>query len=134
MNFEYTKTIDAGGTEQTLQEWKLKLSAGILHYAEIHFPSGCAGLVHVRLLHGIHPVIPTNAEDDINGDNQTVPFKEFYPLGASDNTIRLQAWNEDEKFDHTISVRLAVLREEDLNPYIVLQDLVKILKTLIGID
>jgi len=74
-----------------------------------------------------------NAEDDINGDNQTVPFKEFYPLGANDNTIRLQAWNEDEVHDHKISVRMGVLLEKELNPWLVLQRLVTILETLIGL-
>jgi len=133
LNFEYTKTTTAGKTEATLQEWKLKLNAGIVHYVEIQFPAGCAGLVHVRLLHGIHPVIPMNADDDINGDNTTVPFKLFYPLGAADNVLRLQAWNEDEVHNHTISVRVSILREEDLNPWLVLERLVKILETLIGL-
>lgn len=134
VNFEYTRTITHGTTEGTAQDWKLKLAAGILHYVEIKFPAGCVGLVHVRLLHGVHPVIPMNAEDDINGDDEVIPFKEFYPLGANDNVITLQAWNEDDTYDHTISVRIGVLLEEELNPWVLLKDLVKILKTLIGID
>lgn len=134
LNYEFTKTVTHSTTEATAQKWHLKLTAGIIHYIEIKFPAGCAGLVHVRLLHGIHPVIPLNAEDDINGDNETIPFKEFYPISPGANILDLQAWNEDEVYDHSISVRIGVLTEEELNPWVVLKDLATVLKTLTGVE
>jgi len=132
--YEFTKTASAGRTEATAQTWDLKLTAGIVHYIEIKFPAGCAGLVHVRLLHGAHPVVPLNIDDDINGDAETIPFKEFYPLSPGANLLTLQAWNEDTVYDHSISVRVGVLSEEELNPWVVLKDLVNVLKTLIGVE
>jgi len=133
MNYEYTFTIRSNTSLDNPVEKIAKLTVGIVHLVEIYFPRGCAGLVHVKIYDDGHQVWPTNPDDDFNGDDSTISFNEYYRLTPGNTKLRIVAWNEDEVFDHTITVRFAVLKEEEINPWLVLSDIRNIFKMVFGI-
>lgn len=133
LNYEFTFTVPSNTSKKNPYERFCKVSAGIVHLVEVYFPRGCAGLVHVKIFDDGHQIWPSNPEDDFNGDDTTISFNEYYKVVRGKTKFRVIAWNEDEIFDHTITVRFAILKEEEVNPWLVLSDLRNVFKTVFGI-
>jgi len=116
MFYSFRLTIPANTAKEQAQEKVCKLARGIIHYAEFEFPPGCAGLVHVYVLRGIHQVYPTNPDGDLSSDSYVIPVHDHYPLLTPPYELKFCGWNEDDTYDHTITLRLGLLPEEILAP------------------
>lgn len=79
------------------------LPAGIVAFVGVQFPTGCGGLVHARILRGAHQVWPTDLDEDIASDGRVIPFTERYPLLEAPHELRLEVWNEDDTYQHTVT-------------------------------
>jgi len=112
---------------------EFKLSAGIIHRVEVIFPRGCAGLLHVTIWHGGHQLYPSTQGQDFSGDGETISFNDYYQLKSEVNLLKIKTWNEDTVFSHTVTVRLGILKEEEVNPYALMKDFIEIMKKLVGI-
>ena len=93
-------------------EVELKLTHGVIHYIEIGFPAGCAGLAHLVLLHGEHQLYPTNPEGSFAANGYVIPINDYFELFYAPFEITLRGWNLDDTFPHTLSVRINVLQED----------------------
>ncbi|MGH6998549.1 MAG: hypothetical protein ACREEO_10140, partial [Phenylobacterium sp.] len=67
------------------------------------------GLVHVRVRHGLHQLWPANPGGDIAGDGALIAWTENWELSREPFALRLQGWNLDDTFPHTVTVRIALL-------------------------
>ena len=106
MIYDFAIPVSANTTRNTAETTDLSLAPGTVQEVEILFPSGCAGLVHVTIRRGLHQVWPANADGSIIGDGDTVDWLEDYPMYDAPTTLQCVAWNEDDTYDHTISVRI----------------------------
>jgi hypothetical protein len=95
----------------------LKVWSGVIHNVKITFPDGCAGLAHVKILHGNHSLYPSNDDESFKGDGRTIDFNDYYELGASDNTLTIVTWNLDQGYDHTPEIEIGVLPAEVVTSY-----------------
>ena len=84
------------------------LAGGLVHHVELQFPRGCVGLVHVRVFHLSHQVYPANPGGDIAGDGSLIGWGEELELRGELTTLRLQGWNLDDTFAHTVTFRFAL--------------------------
>ncbi len=107
-------TTAAKTTKLNRQTTRAKFTVGIIHQVEIMFPAGCAGYVHCTIYLGGHQIYPTNPSGDFDGDRETIKFKDYYILKAGESTLTIYTWNLDQKYDHTIRVRIGLLKEDVL--------------------
>ena len=116
MFYDFSFTIPANTLKTSPREQEIYLPPGVIHRIEIGFPSGCAGLVHNTMRHGLNQLWPTNADGDFNTDNYTIPINEHYKITTEPFILTLVGWNLDDTFDHTLEVRIGILPEEVLAP------------------
>ena len=112
MFYEWAIAVPANTTEAAPITQEMKLTKGVITRIEIQFPTGCAGLAHCRILEGTIQKWPTPPSTSFASDGYTVPIEENYELENLPATLFAKAWNLDDTYDHTIYVRVGVLRGE----------------------
>lgn len=80
------------------------LPAGVVSWVGVQFPTGCGGLVHARILRAGHQVWPTNLDEDLSSDGFIVSWRERYPLLDPPYAFRLEVWNDDDTYQHKVTV------------------------------
>lgn len=99
--------------ENTLQSapvsQRLPLDQGTISFVEVHFPSGCAGLVSAILLYGSIQVIPWNADQALYGDNRIFKLDVNLPAKAPPYEFEIKAWNRDDTYPHVVSIGVMVV-------------------------
>lgn len=108
-----------------------KFWAGVIHKIEVMFPPGCAGLLHVRIFHQGHQVYPSDEDQSFAGDDETVSFNDYYELQPGANTLKIETWNEDDTYSHTVHVRVGVLPAGLVNPRMQFTAIAGSLRTLL---
>lgn len=87
---------------------EMQLDLGIIRGVEVQFPRGCVGLVHLKILDALHQVWPSNPDGNIASDNARIAWREDYEIIKGEQTLVAVTWNEDDSYDHTITVRFEV--------------------------
>jgi len=123
MFYEFQLLTPANTPETTPIETRVKLQGGVITKAFIQFPAGCAGLAKFKCKIGNYNLWPRNETGYIAADNYVVPIDEYYELKTGINTLRFLTWNEDDTYDHTISVKIIVLPPWLANPYTMFDDI-----------
>lgn len=89
-------------------EEELALTYGVIQRVEVEFPPGCAGLAHVRIQYHEFDLYPTNPGTYFSGDGFTIAFDDNFPITEVPHMIKIVGYNEDDTFDHTVTVRINV--------------------------
>jgi hypothetical protein len=84
----------------------VKIPAGVIRKVWVLIPYGHKALAHLIIRHGATQIIPYYG--DIHGDGEQLVFDEIYEISTED-TLTLEGWNDDVKYDHKFIVRLLVL-------------------------
>ena len=105
-------TTPANTAEADAVKTTLKLTHGIVHRVSIGFPDGCAGLAHLQLYRFEHQVWPTNSEADFNWNNVNLEWDDYFELLKGPFTLMAKTWNEDDTYQHIITVRLGIVPPE----------------------
>jgi len=112
MLYSYNITIPANTLESAPTIQKIKLTWGYIHQIDFDIPMGAQNLVGVRIREGLHQLYPTNPAGYITGENVKISFKDFYWLNHTPYNLWIDTFNIDENYDHTIIVRIGVLRPQ----------------------
>ncbi|KKK80936.1 hypothetical protein LCGC14_2818520 [marine sediment metagenome] len=105
-------TVPANTAEGNARETKIRVHGGILHSIIVTIPPGSANLVHAQLKHASYFILPRNEDLSIEGEHVNVNYREWYKMQASLNTLTMQAWNDDDTYDHKVRMLLGVLPKE----------------------
>ena len=108
MYYDFNLTVPALTLATAPVTSVVELVPGNIHRVEIQFPRGCAGLVHVSILHSLHQVWPSNPGGTISSDGLLVAWSENWDLVGEPLALTLQAYNLDDTFPHTIAFRFAL--------------------------
>jgi hypothetical protein len=129
MFYDFAVVIPAGTPENSPVEQKLKLTAGLIIRIDVEFPAGCRGYVFATVMVGGHQLYPTNPEGAMNTEDFTVQAYDFYPLLEAPYQLKARAWSPDADYQHTLTVRVDLVRIEDLTRLLpFLQGLEKLLE------
>jgi len=115
--YSWDLTTPANTPENVPKEWTLEMAYGVIHQVNIIFPAGCCGLARIKIFRGVNQVWPSNPESSFAGDDEVVSFREFFSLETKPYQLEAITWNEDDTYDHTIIVRLGLLRREYLGAF-----------------
>jgi len=132
--YKFQFTIPKNTPETAKIEKTMRICPGIIHRIEIMFPPGCAALAHVEIYHHTVQMWPSNPETDFASDGETIAFREFYLIDEIPAELIAKMWNEDDTYDHTITIRIGVLPEEAVAPERAIIKMVNILSTILGIE
>jgi len=106
MFYAFPITIPANTPETAKLETVLNLSAGNITRVNIEFPAGHVGLTHISINRGLHQLWPTNPDAALSSSNETIAWEEEYVLDDQPYLLHAYAWNEDDTYEHTITVRI----------------------------
>lgn len=109
------------------------INRGTIIRAYIHFPWGCAGLVKLRVLHEGHPFLPVEADAHIRGDDFTFDLPIMYEIRNMPELITIEAWNEDDTYDHTVDVLLLTVPKTRIELLDAIQTIIDVQRNLIAL-
>lgn len=114
MFFEYDITIPAQTTSSAPLSTDLELPWGTIDYIGIQIPLGVAGLTGLQLWRGLYQLAPVNAGGWIKGENIVVEWKEEFDFTQPPFFITALAYNDDDSYQHTLTVRVRVNEKPSL--------------------
>lgn len=118
MIFSFDLTLSKSTIYTPVSQFEMKLCAGVIHKIDIVFPSGCMGLVSVGIFNALNKVWPTNSDKYFAANDEIITFREHHIFDVEPYTLYLQGWNDDDTFDHTITVRFGVLPKSVIAPWL----------------
>jgi len=111
----------------------LKLTKGVITGIWVKFPSGCKGLVKIRLLHAEFQLVPLSGGEWVIGDGETIPTETYYPLRHEPFSLKFIGCSPNTYYPHKITVRIQLTPEWIATPWQVMKDFVSVIKKLIGL-
>lgn len=109
MLFTANVVVPKSTTEGAPVEQILKIAHGIVSWVSVLFPPGCAALAHCVLLHHEHQIAPSTEDMDLAGDTFPIEWDEYYESYQPPYELKIKAWNDDDTYPHTITIRVAIL-------------------------
>ena len=108
MIYVFPLLLPANTAETAKQKTVLALARGRITRVMIEFPAGHVGLTHLYIRRGLHQVWPANPEVNFKSSNETILWDEDYSLETAPHQLDAYAWNEDDTYEHTITVRIVL--------------------------
>ena len=109
MLFEGHITVETTHTATNKKEQIIPIAHGIISFVSVLFPAGCHGLVHCTVYYHEHQIAPSTEGMSMIGDRIPVEWSEYYECYQPPYELKVRAWGVSCSYDHTITVRVAVL-------------------------
>ncbi len=109
MLFQASITIDKNTTKASPKTVTLKIAKGIITKFMVRPRAGHAGLAHLVVYHGGHPIAPSQEGQDLHGDAFPIDWEDYYEFYQPPYELKLQGWNDDDTYPHTFDVFVAIL-------------------------
>lgn len=116
MLFTADITVETTNTEASKKEQVIKVAHGIITWVSILMPPGCHGLVNCTLFHHEHQIAPSTENMAMIGDGMPIEWNEYYECYQPPYELKAKLWGVGCSYDHTITVRIAVLPRKAVAP------------------
>lgn len=116
MFYDFSVEVPAGRPASNPVIQELKLTAGIIVRVDIGFPRGCNGYVYCRVKQGEHQILPHNPDQVFRWDGEAIECPMYLPLVTAPYTLKVEAYSPSAVYNHTLSIRVALMREEEMYP------------------
>ena len=131
MFYRYSLSVPRSTPKNAPVSSPFKLDAGIIHRVIVKFPPGCHQRVYFAIFQGANKQFPTNPDEWFCGDGEEIDFKE-HAVNKHGFHWSMKGYSPDTDFPHRVTVRIGVLRKEDVTPFTLIKDLVSIFKRMLG--
>ncbi len=115
MIYKLTLTIPPNTPNYNLANTSLNLPPGELVQEFLTFPDGCAGLVGVRVVVRERVIWPSNPDQWFINNGYTYPFADPLTLPVDSETFRLEGYNSDQVYEHTVTLELVEKQQGSLS-------------------
>lgn len=132
MYFAWDITITADTPEASPKTQTLKLTRGVVTHIGIKFPSGCHGLVKVRLLRWETQLIPLSRGEWVTGDDEEVKTDMYYEMEELPSSLKFIGCSPTTQYNHTVTVRVTILPKAMASMMPIIELFTKLLKRLLG--
>lgn len=109
MLFEASITIPVNTSSASPTTEILKIAHGIITECMVRPRPGHAGLGHLVIRHHEHQIAPSTEGMDFHGDTFPIDWNEYYESYQPPYELKLVGWNDDDTYEHTFDVFVAVL-------------------------
>ena len=90
----------------------LRIPKGDITEVRVIFPVGCADLAHVRIFALDKQIYPSNLGSYYQGDGVFFLIRDRYPLSEFVQEVKVEGYNEDDTYQHTVTVGITVIPSE----------------------
>jgi len=118
-------------TSPVVVTWRVE--EGVITHVEISFPPGCHRLAHVQIWYHESQLYPHGRDEDFAADAYTIKFTDQFEINEPPYELKIKGWNEDDTYDHTITVRVNIVPKELVFPAKPLHIIASFLKRVLGI-
>jgi len=101
----------------TEKETEIEIEGDFISYVNIRFPPGPSGLLKVAIFYGIKQIFPHDESSYFQGDDEVIKWQEYWKLPESPCKLKIKTANEDDTHEHTVYVRIAVMKREESLAY-----------------
>ena len=112
--FDCTPTAD--NSEDSPEEFALKLTAGVIHQIDILFQDGCDHEEFIQIQHNNFQLWPSNRNAEIEGNATVVSFREFYELKPGDTILTAKVWSTLGTGYKKLLVQIGLLPKKIIQP------------------
>ena len=109
MLFEKSITIPASTSSSSPTIAIMGIAHGIINKIMVRPRPGHAGLAHCVILHHEHQIAPSTEGMNFHGDTFPIDWEEYYESYQPPYELKLKGWNDDDTYEHTFDVYVAVL-------------------------
>ncbi|OGN97554.1 MAG: hypothetical protein A2Y89_06725 [Chloroflexi bacterium RBG_13_51_18] len=109
MLFQASITIPANTPASAPTTAILKIAHGIISEFMVCPRQGHAGLAHCVILHHEHQIAPSTAGMSLFGDSYPIDWGEYYEVYQPPYELKIVGWNDDDSYEHTFDIFVAVL-------------------------
>lgn len=99
-------TIPVNTPRTALASVSLRVPVGYVIQEFLTFPDGCAGLVGCRVVMREHVIWPSSPDSWFINNNYTYSFADPLDLLVDSEVLRIEGYNEDKVFPHTLYFEL----------------------------
>ena len=131
MLYSSSITIPANTAEASPTTQIMKVSKGVITRVMVRPRPGHAGLAHLTILLHEYQLYPTNPDGTLAGDQFPIDWNDHEELTSEPFELKLAGWNDDDTFEHTFDVYVAIIPRADTPGEILRQAMVDLLRTLI---
>lgn len=111
MIYQASLTLDPNTSKDDPVRHHLSVTKGLVYFIEVFIPPGVSGLAGTRILDGSHQVWPSSPGEWFSGDDLLLSYQDLYLKEDKPFSFLIEAYNEDEAYDHTLIVRVALVSE-----------------------
>jgi hypothetical protein len=103
VRFIYNLTVPKDTAKQVPEVSRVKVTRGTIQRVMVRFLRGPHNQVYVKLVHGLHQILPISGSEAINGDGQIWDVPMNYPLTDPSPELTLVGWSPDTRYQHVIT-------------------------------
>jgi len=107
--FEASITIPKNTLEASATEVMLPIAHGIISKIMVRPRPGHAALAHCVILSHEHQIAPSSGSMEFHGDTFPIDWEEYYEVYQPPYELKIKGWNEDDTYEHTFDIFVAVL-------------------------
>jgi len=126
-------TVPANTPRDNPAQVELEIEQEVVTKFELHFPPGCAGMVHARVRYGIKQVWPYNEPQTFAGDAETLSFPEYWECPEVPCILVFEGWSPGTIYPHTLILRLAAMPKAVAAPILELRRIIQAVAQLLGV-
>lgn len=105
-------TTPSGTLRSSPKKTTIKVTNGLIYRVEFFFPRGSQGLMGVAVFDALYQCWPSTVGEFFVSDNESIGFDDLLIKETEPFEFQVMTYNEDETFDHFVSVRLGLVSKE----------------------
>jgi len=134
MGYTWDISIPADTAKSTPVTRELALHPGFITRIGCKFPSGCHGMVSVRLSRGgVFQLFPLSAGQWVTGDDEEVAFSYHYDLTDRPISLLFEGASPGTTYSHAVTIRITVLPRAVASMIPLIELLTKIFGRMFGV-
>jgi len=135
--YPVTLTVPADTPETAPVEVDVEIEEHRVTEVSVHYPNGCADMVHVALFYGIRQIAPRPEGATLVGNDETIRWLEKWDAPETPCKLTFKAWSPGTSYQHVLPCRVEtepeVEREERLVRITAFEKIIKFIKDVVGV-
>ena len=130
----FEKSIPYSTSKTEPLEYDFKVDTGFIVQWIVILPNGCAGLVGFQVLLKNIALLPRTRDAYFKGDDIKTAIQEYYPIPADKTVLRVKAYNEDSRYNHTIIIGCNILPADATQQFSRMADQLSAISAALGLS
>lgn len=104
--YQKNVTVGSNTSKSAPETAEMTVREPVIYEVQIFFPPPSGHLVHASVWYGEHQFLPHPEYDWASANGETIKSQPLFESGEDETTVRLEAYNEDDTYSHTLMWRV----------------------------